>query len=110
MKDTFFGFVVLILIGVAYLNMPIQWRRYKDIEHGKHLIENIKNFQNQHKKLPENSDTDTLKQLGFVQNKQGWQPAYQKINEQHYRIIYQDGFVAPYLYWQSDEQKWALKP
>lgn len=110
MKHTLIGIILLIALGVAYLNMPLKWRRHKDINQGNILIENIKQYQSQHHRLPENQENDTLKQLGFVQNKQGWQPAYQKLNPQHYRIIYQDGFVAPYLYWQSDEQQWALTP
>ncbi|XXQ67772.1 hypothetical protein ACKLNO_09095 [Neisseriaceae bacterium B1] len=110
MKNMLFGFAALIAIGFAYLNMPFEWRRHKDIAHGNTLIQNIKTYQATQKRLPENQDEAMLQQLGFVKNKQGWQPAYQKINAQHFRLIYQDGYAPPYLYWQSDEQKWAVKP
>lgn len=110
MKQMLIGFALIIAIGAAYLNMPWQWRRQKDINHGNRLIQNIQNYRAQHHRLPENQDEATLKTLGLVKNKQGWQPAYQKLNTDRFRIIYQDGYASPYLYWQSDTQQWGLTP
>lgn len=101
------GFLLLIITAIAYLNIPIEWRRHKDIEHGNKLIQNIQIYQQQHNRLPENSEIETLNKLGFTQNARGWQPAYQKQNEHSYRIIYLDGYTPPYLYWQSDEKIWT---
>ncbi|MBQ9601422.1 MAG: hypothetical protein IJR46_05345 [Neisseriaceae bacterium] len=109
MKSLMIGFIVMIGIIWVYLHMPLSIRRHKDIKHGNTLIERVQTYQKQHQKLPESNDLKTLEQLGFIKNKQGWQPAYQKQNENSFQIIYQDGYVAPYLYWQSDEKNWALR-
>lgn len=108
LKSLVIGFIVMIAVVWLYLHMPLAFRRHKDIQHGDTLIANIQQYQKQHNSLPENHDVETLSQLGIVKNAQGWQPAYQKQDEDSFRIIYQDGFVAPYLYWQSDEKRWAL--
>lgn len=109
MKETVIGIISIILILCAYIYMPTEWRRHKDIAHGDTLITRVEQYRAQHAKLPENHETAVLQQLGFVKNKQGWQPAYQKQDTDSYQIIYADGFVPPFLYWQSDERKWALK-
>ncbi|ULJ65514.1 hypothetical protein [Wielerella bovis] len=108
MKETLIGITSIILIVWAYLFMPLQWRRHKDIEHGDKLIAKVEQYRAQHFRLPENNETQVLEQLGFKKNKLGWQPAYQKQDADSYRIIYADGYAAPFLYWQSDEKKWAL--
>ncbi len=111
MKDTLIGLFIFVIIGVGYFYLPLEWRRHKDIQHGNHLISQIINYQTNHHALPETDDEKTLTQLGFKKrDKFGWQPAYIKQNENSFEIIYQDGYEAPYLYWQSDEQQWALKP
>ena len=102
------GMIVLGLIGVAYLNMPMQWRRHKDIELGDKIIANITQFQQKNRRLPENTEAELLP-LGFHHNKQGWQPNYIKINANQYEIRFQDGFTSPYLHWQSDKKIWVIE-
>ena len=109
-KSLVMGFIVMIGVVWLYLHMPLVFRRHKDIQHGDTLITHIQNYQKQHHSLPENNDEQTLAQLGIVKNAQGWQPAYHKQDEDSFQIIYQDGFTPPYLYWQSDEKRWALTP
>lgn len=108
MKETFIGISVLILALIAYVNMPMEWRRHKDIKFGNQLIENVQTYQKQHRRLPENHDKALLLQLGFRENKQGWQPNYRQINAQDFQIIYADGYVPPYLAWDSQGKTWAL--
>lgn len=108
MKQTLAGILLLILLATAYLYMPLQWRRHKDIERGTQLIGQVEAYRRQHHKLPETDAADTLKQLGFVKNAQGWQPGYRKLSSEHYQIRYADGYVAPYLTWRSDRPEWQL--
>lgn len=110
MKHTLIGICLLIIIAIAYTQIPWQWRRHKDIEYGNTLIANLKNYQQQHQRLPENHDEATLQQLGFRKNKQGWQPNYQKIGDTDFLIIYKDGFMPPYLQYStgSDKAEWLL--
>lgn len=110
MKQTLIGTAALILIAAAYLHMPLEWRRHKDIRHGNRLIENVKTYQKQHRKLPETDDTAVLQELGFAKNEQGWQPGYRKTAPQHFQIQYADGYTAPYLTWRSDQPQWQLAP
>ncbi|MDO4433424.1 MAG: hypothetical protein Q4B82_02440 [Alysiella sp.] len=110
MKNTFFGIGFLIVAATAYTQMPIEWRRHKDIERGNTLIQNVENYRQQHQRLPENHDEATLQQLGFRKNKQGWQPNYQKISDTDFMIIYKDGFMPPYLQYSTgaDKAEWLL--
>lgn len=108
LKSLLIGFLVMIIVVWAYMHMPLTFRRHKDIKHGNTLIANVQNYHHHHHMLPESQDIKTLESLGFVKKPLGWQPAYQKQDNDSFQIIYQDGFVAPYLYWQSDERRWAL--
>lgn len=110
MKNTILGVVILVAIGIAYINMPWQWRRHKDIERGNALIQKLEQYQQQNHRLPDSHEQAILSEIGFIQNKQGWQPAYQKLDNARYQIIYQDGYDAPYLTWQSDKKTWMLLP
>ena len=105
--QTLLGMAILVAIGVAYLNLPIQWRRHKDIQLGNQIIAQIQQFQRSHQRLPENSEAELIP-LGFKHNKQGWQPNYIRHSPSEYEIRYQDGYVAPYLRWQSSKQTWEL--
>ncbi len=99
------GFALLIALSFAYLYLPLQWRRHKDIELGNHIIANIAQFQKTHGRLPENTKAELLP-LGFRHNKQGWQPNYIRRSTTAYELRYQDGFVPPYLRWQSGCGVW----
>lgn len=104
---TLLGVLGLVVLAYAYLNLPLEWRRHKDIKLGNSLIVNIQNHQNQHKKLPETEDFPLLKQLGFQEHKNiGWQPNYQKLNAEQFKIIFRDGYSPPYLMWDSQEKQW----
>ena len=105
--QTLLGMGILVAIGLAYLNLPIQWRRYKDIQLGNQIIAQIQQFQRSHQRLPENNEAELIP-LGFKHNKQGWQPNYIRHSSSEYEIRYQDGYVAPYLHWQSGKQVWEL--
>ena len=86
---TLMGLLVCVAVGVAYLYFPLQWRRHKDIEHGNTLITNVQ-------------------QYGFTKNKIGWQPQYIKHSDNDFEIIYRDGYLPPFLHWQSNTQHWTL--
>lgn len=107
-KELLVGFCIIALLMVAYVNLPMEWRRYKDIRVGNKLITQVANYQQKNHRLPENQETSILLQLGFHQNKQGWQPNYRKLNAQNFQIIYVDGYDAPYLAWDSANKTWAL--
>lgn len=108
MKETLIGISVLALLLVAYVNLPMEWRRHKDIKTGNTLITQVENYQKQHNRLPENADETTLQQLGFRKNKQGWQPNYRKLGATQFQIIYEDGYTPPFLAWDSQTRTWAL--
>lgn len=109
MKETAIGITVMILAVWAYTHLPMTWRRHKDIQFGNHLITQVQQYQQQHRRLPENHETTVLQQLGFRQNKQGWQPNYRKINATQFKIVYEDGYLPPFLTWDSQQQEWVLQ-
>lgn len=108
MKETLIGISAIVLFLFMYLNMPITWRRHKDIQVGNHLISQIQNYQKQHHRLPENHEDKILQQLGFHKNEHGWQPNYRKINTTQFQIVYADGYSPPFLAWDTQTQTWAL--
>lgn len=109
MRQTLIGIISCITIIYAYLNLPLEWRRHKDIQLAQTLSQNIEQYRQQHAHLPVENNSQILKQLGFRHHKDtGWQPNYRKLDETHYQIIYKDGYEPPYLNWDSRNQKWSL--
>lgn len=53
MKNTFIGILLLAVIAAGYTQIPWQWRRYKDIENGNTLIQQLETYRRQHNRLPE---------------------------------------------------------
>lgn len=110
MKETLIGIGICVIIIIVYINLPLKIRRHKDIDLGNHIITQIYNYQKQHGSLPNNNDEFVFKQLGMrYHNDIGWQPNYQKINANQFRIIYKDGFVPPYLTWDKQNPQWRLQ-
>lgn len=107
--QTLLGMAILVAIGLAYLNLPIQWRRHKDIQLGNQIIAQIQQFQLTHHRLPENNEAELIP-LGFKHNKQGWQPNYIP-HSNGYELRYQDGYTPPYLHYRSgaDKPEWVLQ-
>ena len=108
MKQTLIGIACLIALVVGYLNLPLEWRRQKDIELGNTLAANIRAYQQQHSRLPESGNEALLKQLGFRHSKEtGWQPDYRPEGND-FVLIYASGYEKPYLMWDSRQQQWHL--
>lgn len=111
MKKTILGiliFFVLIIMGFfIWCNLPLSINRRSDIKLGDQIIENIERYQNQYG-LPENTDWKTLRKLGFRDKIDFLQPAYRKLNENEFGLIYLESFDGPYLMWTSKERKWKM--
>lgn len=108
MKQTLIGIACLIALVVGYLNLPLEWRRQKDIELGNTLIGRIEQHRQQQGRLPE-SNENTFRQLGFRHSKEtGWQPDYRTTVDGHFVIVYESGYRKPYLMWDSRERRWHL--
>lgn len=109
-KPPFFSIIFIVLLVFGYLNLPLEWRRHKDIKRGQVLIENLQEYYQQNGRLPENTETGLLKQLGFTETAQGWQPSYRKsMDGNGYTLRYQDGFKPPYLVYHSEKKTWMLE-
>ncbi|QMT30805.1 hypothetical protein [Alysiella filiformis] len=109
MKETLIGITALILIPLAYLLMPFEWRRHKDIQLGNQLVAKIESYEKTHKKLPENNDEAVFKALDFRHDKQfGWQPNYRR-TEQGFELSYENGYAKPFLTWNAKDRRWYLK-
>ena len=107
------GFLISIIIIsivtiIIYSNLPIEITRKSEIQIGNSIIENIENYKLKHKKLPENEDWKTLKQLGFKIEISGSKPYYQSNPNGIYELIFIEGFDGPYLKWNSKEKIWKI--
>jgi hypothetical protein len=100
--------VVIIAISITvWINLPVSVSRYSDINLGNTIIERIESYQKVHG-LPESNDWVTLKTLGFRDNRDFVQPAYQKLNNNQYQLAFVEGFDGPYLLWNSINKKWRI--
>ena len=100
--------VVLILAWVLYINLPFKITRSADIEFGNKLVSRIEEYRKKNKKLPETDDMETLEKLGFKIELLGTKPAFEKINEYEYELIYLEGFDGPYLLYNSKADQWKV--
>lgn len=111
MKKTILGlliFFVLITMGFfKWCNLPLSINRRSDIKLGDQIIENIERYQKQYG-LPENTDWKTLRKLGFRDKIDFLQPAYRKLNENEFALIFIESFDGPYLMWTSKDRKWQI--
>nr|WP_321485566.1 hypothetical protein [uncultured Draconibacterium sp.] len=110
MKKTLLKILVVILLipilWVGYNKLPIEITRHSDIRLGNELVSKIRNFQSMHDRLPEPDSSQVLLDLGFKRGFLDVEPAYQKINDSEFEIIYLEGFDGPYLLYNSKIDKW----
>jgi hypothetical protein len=100
--------ILLVAIGLIYFNLPFQITRKSDIGFGNKLVSRIKDYQNKYDKLPEPEDSETLLRLGFRMGTIDVEPAYEKINDNEFEIIYFKGFDGPYLLYNSKADEWKV--
>jgi hypothetical protein len=103
--------VIIIFFSGAVLifyNLPFEIQRKSDIEFGNQLIESINRFRIEKNKLPEPDDWKTLEKIGFKITMLGTEPAYEKINENQFELIYLEGFDGPYLLYNSGRKRWTI--
>lgn len=109
MKQILVGIIASIIIICAYMYLPMQWRRHKDIKLGDHIITQIEQYHTNHGKLPDPNDESLLKTFGFRKHKEhGWQPTYRLHNNEQFTIVYANGYVKPWLTWDSKQRVWYL--
>lgn len=110
MKKIIYIFILLIslllITWILYIKLPVSITRKADIKFGNELAQKIDNEYLRTKKLPKNNDWETLKKLGFKFNDEVCTPAYSKINNNEYELIYIEGFDPPYLLYNSKTKKW----
>lgn len=99
---------LLITSGLIYFNLPIEIRRKSEIDFGNRMVKKVLDYQKENKRLPETGDWETLEQLGFKVNMLGTDPAYERIDDSVFELIYLEGFDGPYLLYNSKKNKWQL--
>lgn len=101
----------LILLSVPLLwiawwwILPVTINRHSDIKFANKIIEQIETYQKLNG-LPKSDDWKTLTQFDFKEEDLGIEPAYEKINDDTFEIIFLEGFDGPYLLWNSKERIW----
>ena len=100
--------ILIILFGLIYFNLPTEITRKSDIEFGNKIVENIKEYQKLNNTSPESDNWETLAKFGFINEMLGTKPAYEKINDNEFELIYLEGFDGPYLLYNSKSKKWKV--
>lgn len=81
--------------------------RRSDIKSGNELVQRLEKYMVQHDRLPDSGDWKALGELGFEITETGTRPAYEKLSNDEFQLIYLEGFDGPYLFYNSDSKKWA---
>ncbi len=71
-------------------------------------MKNIKEYEKLNNTLPESNNWKTLTKFGFINETLGTKPAYEKINDNEFELIYLYGFDGPYLLYNSKSEKWKV--
>ena len=100
--------VSIPVIWIGYNSLPFEITRRSDIRFGNKLIDRLNAYKVENSRLPADNDWQLLEQLGFKVEAIGVRPAYQKIGESDYELIYLEGFDGPYLLYNSSAKKWCM--
>ncbi len=97
--------IVFIASNIFWLNLPFSIKRSSDIKLGEAIIRNIESYQSKNG-LPDNTDWNTLKKLGFKDENEFSRPPFRKLDKKSFELIYVEGFDGPYLMWNLKERIW----
>lgn len=106
LKSALITFIVLLIAIVTYWILPFQIKRKSEIEYGNDLIKKIELFKLSSNKLPNTDDWEILEEIGFKPEMLGTNPAYTKIDNNNFEILFLDSFDGPFLLWNSNDRKW----
>lgn len=92
---------------MIFFNWPTEITRMSDIKRGEILIKKIEQYQQINNTLPETSDWEVLKSIGFTNEEmETAYPEYSKSNYSTFQITFVLGFEPPYLNWNSEIREW----
>ncbi len=101
--------VVALALGLIIISsLSFESTQKSDIDFGNQLISHIETYKLENGKLPETDDWKTLTALGFKIELTGTKPAYTKIDDENYELVYLEGFDGPYLLWNSKTKEWKV--
>ena len=83
----------------------IYWDFTAERRNAYQIVEAIENYRQTHGRLPDSSDHEVMKGLGF-ELLVGWHPDYQIIGKEIYRITILEGFDGPYWIYDSSSKRW----
>lgn len=103
-----FSLIIILLLGlIIWFKLPFEYKYKAEINYGNSLVKNIEQYKIENKKLPEEGDWETIKELNFDFNELGTtSPEYVLINENEFELVFVEGFDPPYLFYNSKEEKW----
>ena len=88
---------------------PKSWLYVNEIKMGNEFVKNLKIYQNQHNRLPDDTDWETLKYLNTVKEYNEAYPEYRKTGEDEYTLTFIQGFDSPYMTYYSKTKIWEMK-
>jgi hypothetical protein len=109
LKTVIISSIILITTFLIWFNLPFTWHYSGEIKSGNLFVKNIRNYQIEHKDLPNEGDCETLKQLNRVENYEVWFPEYRKKGNDEFTLTFVKGFDPPYLIYDSSTDKWEYR-
>lgn len=98
----------VVILVVIYLFAPIEITRRSDIKFGNRLVERLEKYREEHGRLPEEEDWNTLSEMGFKMAEAGTMPVYRKLVGEEFELSYPEGFDGACLLYDSRKEKWEI--
>ena len=110
MRTLFFSkylWIILAIVVVTAFSLPLKVIYYGEIYRAEKLISYLDRFQDKYQNLPETQNYELLRFIGFTEAEVVREfPKYQKLSNNHYELIFIEGFDCPYLRWKSKDREW----
>jgi hypothetical protein len=97
--------ISVLLLAAMVAGFWIYWESTAERRNANRIISAIEAYRESHGRLPDSSDQETMKHLGF-ELRVGWHPDYQVGEKGLYRLTILDGFDGPYWVYESFSQRW----
>ena len=114
LKYMFIWIISLVIIVLVTRKILITREYNKQLSIGNEYAHNIITYLQKHKKMPDEWDRETLRQLNpnpegeYLEARAAW-PMYKQINSRHFTLTFLEGFDWPHLTYDSATETWEMK-
>lgn len=98
--------ILLVLVIFTWIKLPFEFKYQGKIKSGDVFANNLIKFKKENGFLPMPTDWKTLEKLSPLKPYNESKPQYDKLNGNHFILIFVEGFDPPYLFYDSRVKVW----